>query len=113
MQRTAPWPEDSSSRGKRVTPSLTFEYRPLSETFHDPSNAITGTFDRLAIINKTKVKTRGTGDNRGAAQAQAQPPPPNPTSTTVYHVAKGSMPIFRALFHSPGFNPAETPSKIA
>lgn len=112
IKRTAKYIGASPSSPQSGISNPIFEYFPLSEEYHDPSKDITGTFDRFSISDKGKgkAKTRGTPDNRAALPT---PPPPYLISKSLFNMDYSSIPIFRALFHSPTANSDETPSKIA
>lgn len=106
MHRTIPWSERDHSKDAKQVPfkeAFDFKHQPLSNTFHDSSTEITGSFDKSLIIEKTKEKTRGTP---AAAEEPAEPArEPSPEAAIEFAVGKHSYEAFRALFHMPGEAP--------
>ena len=95
LYRTAPWVEPMKAPFVRGEQQLTFSAQP-----HDITKQITGTFDKLNISSKSKVKTRGI-----AAVKQ------NQTISLATEGVVGLLPmivvdkralkVFSTLFHSP------------
>jgi hypothetical protein len=103
MHRTIPWSERQNTKDSSQVPRKEIcdtKYQPFSNTFHDSSKEITGSFDKSSIIVKTKEKTRGTP----AATEELDEPAraPSPEETTVFTVNKHAREAFRAMFHIPG-----------
>lgn len=87
-----------------------FEYRPLSEIFHDPLKEATGNFDRLALSKKTKEKTRGDAAPADTSNDLQQHAFGHRVDKSLYHVDKDSLAIFKTLFYSP--NDGELPRNM-
>ncbi|KNG47203.1 hypothetical protein TW65_06126 [Stemphylium lycopersici] len=60
IQRRPPWvPLEDHQQPKQVE-KLYYLYQPFSRVFHDRAVQITGVFDRLAVEDKIKPKTKGS-----------------------------------------------------
>jgi hypothetical protein len=101
LQRTPPWVEPTRSR---TSPQVDYIYLPFSSAYHDIDKSITGNFNKLSLVSKTKEKTRGVPINNnnftlGLVQATAgdivDPP------STTFTVDKRAHKVFNTLFHSP------------
>ncbi|EUC40314.1 hypothetical protein COCMIDRAFT_109140 [Bipolaris oryzae ATCC 44560] len=100
MQRTPPWEDTTKVKSIKPEPVET-AYQPFSGSSHDKDLQITGAFDRLAIGEKTKTKTKGTPD---AAMANLPPVPPVPaveeeTPRKVFTLDHRELGTMRTLFH--------------
>jgi len=110
MRRTKPWSEhhrEWSEKFQAKTPASLpsedlYDHQPLSQTFHDSSKEITGSFDKSSILTKTKEKTRGA---TAAEDAPADPTRDlSPEPPRKYKVSKKAHSVFTQLFHNPDDN---------
>ncbi|KAF2134905.1 hypothetical protein P153DRAFT_329762 [Dothidotthia symphoricarpi CBS 119687] len=103
LQRTPPWEEfETVQRTPKHSEAQEYVYVPLSETIHDPTKQITGTFDRLAVNINTKTKTHGLAHHGlNSIDEVLQTTTPNEDHQPTFHVDKRAYRVFRTLFHSP------------
>jgi hypothetical protein len=112
IQRTAPWVDPpkawkkaSDIKSKSVPTQPVPKYQPLSILDHDSARTITGSFDKLCISTKEKVKTKGTTLLPAAEQHDANLPGPIETVEEgfkpAFLVDSRSLRVFQALFHNP------------
>lgn len=101
IRRTAPWDHDSAHKVK-PTKSLTHEYQPIPEELHSMAAQITGAFDRLAVVDKVKPKTRGiTNSDPNLLPNPIAKPADQPSETQVperiFTVDKRTYNLFQTL----------------
>lgn len=101
MYRTVPWSERNHAQKQKATPFReVFEFKPLSDVFHDSSTDLTDKFDKASIKVKAKEKTRGVS---GVAEQEAElARDPSPEPLRAFHVSEKSWQVFKALFYMPG-----------
>ncbi len=98
LYRTSPWVEPSKSASKSSVESEAFSVQP-----HDAAKQITGSFNKLGITSKAKIKTRGVTDaaavgNEVTMHAAVEHEPAAPLKISV---DRRALKVFRTLFHSP------------
>ncbi|CAN9383366.1 unnamed protein product [Alternaria sp. RS040] len=99
MQRTPPWKEPLGMRPKPAE-HLEYVYQPFSTIFHNKTMQITGAFDRLAIEEKKKPKTKGVTNIPMIDQpADHAPPAIEETSKQTFALDKRAYRTMKALFH--------------
>ena len=114
MHRTIPWNDVAAQISKPVQ-SIVTEYQPISSHLHDEALQITGTFDRMSVINKAKPKTKGTDalepKNFSVASVQSVglatfDEEPN------FKVKKQTYKVFRAILHVPSVDAEEVARQV-
>ncbi|KAI4678044.1 uncharacterized protein J4E88_006562 [Alternaria novae-zelandiae] len=99
MQRTPPWEEPLATIPKPME-QPEYVYQPFSRIFHNKAMQITGAFDRLAIEEKTKPKTKGS--TIIAVVDEAANPVPAASEDTfqqTFTLDKRAYRTMKALFH--------------
>jgi len=99
MQRTPPWEEPLDPQpGPKEQPE--YFYQPFSRIFHNQAMQITGAFDRLAIEEKIKPKTKGSTNNAVVDEAAHPVPAASEyTSQQTFTLDKRAYRTMKALFH--------------
>jgi hypothetical protein len=112
LKRTAPWPEQAAVKTEpKEKPE--YEYQPLSRMIHNKEMQITGAFDKLAVEEKIKTKTRGSPtyhaetDNDQAAQAVSIPP-----CETSIIVDQRTHKVFKTIFYTPTTDTGDLPKAV-
>ncbi|KAI4609523.1 hypothetical protein J4E83_008693 [Alternaria metachromatica] len=99
MQRTPPWEEPLATNPKPMG-QPEYVYQPFSRIFHNQAMQITGAFDRLAIEEKTKPKTKGSTTVPVADEpANMVPAASEDTSQQTFTLDKRAYRTMKALFH--------------
>ena len=99
MQRTPPWEEPLATKPKPMA-QPEYVYQPFSRIFHNQAMQITGAFDRLAIEEKTKPKTKGSTTVPVADEpANIVPTTSEDTSQQTFTLDKRAYRTMKALFH--------------
>jgi len=109
IRRTKTWDEKFPRPNQSDPPEDIFQPQPASRIFHDSSKDVTANFDKLAVTEKTKEKTRG--EPGPAAVPAAQGPEPELEEKTAYKVDQNAHRVFSALFHIPDEN-GSVPGKV-
>jgi hypothetical protein len=101
MRRTAPWEEELGGHESKQQVKSKDTYQPFSEISHNRGMQITGAFDRLAVGEKTKPKTKGNPTPLMTNEIQV-----NMISTVdeddarqVFYLDKRTLKAMKALFH--------------
>lgn len=101
LQRTPAWVEPAKDpQLVSLKPVAEYIYIPLSNALHDPTQQITGAFDKLSVFVLAKPKTHGlpcpdiTQDTNQTTIEESDQQP-------TFHVDKRAHKVFRNLFHSP------------
>ncbi|KAI4935546.1 uncharacterized protein J4E92_002837 [Alternaria infectoria] len=112
VYRTPPWVDPVAIK---LTPKEKPEYvyQPLSRMVHSKTLEITGAFDRMAIEEKTKAKTRGDTITV-AHDLAALPPDSNATATPqpTILVDQRAHKVFKTLFHTPTSETGDLPKGV-
>lgn len=99
MQRTPPWEEPLDIRPKSAEHPA-YVYQPFSRILHNKAMQITGAFDRLAIEEKIKPKTKGiTTVPMIDEPAEHAPSVSEGTSQQTFTLDKRTYRTMKALFH--------------
>jgi hypothetical protein len=113
IQRTAPW-----IGAVKAEPSkeLDENYQPLVGMVHSKELQITGNFDKLTIVEKNKVKTRGVGhpllELVDDAPDQAHELVSPEEISRRYVVDKRTYKVFKTLFHVPADELGDVPRAV-
>lgn len=111
MHRTAPW-DGAIANKTKLTKPLDHEYQPILDQLHDKDVQITGAFNRMAVVDKIKPKTRGTAgtDIKATCDLSVKPPEQFFKATTrVFKVDKRTYSLFHTLLSATIDGPGETP----
>jgi hypothetical protein len=93
MRRTKTWDEKFPRTNETGRPNDNFQPQAASQIFHDSSKDVTAKFNKLAVTEKTKEKTRGTLVQAAAPVAQA--PEQDLDEKPVYKVDKNAYRVFQ------------------
>ncbi|KAJ4991669.1 hypothetical protein SVAN01_02784 [Stagonosporopsis vannaccii] len=93
IRRTAP---SDASPVNQVKPTL-HEYQPLPEELHNKAVQITGAFDRLALVDRVKLKTRGSTGTDVPVDLFVKLPPDVQTPERIFTVDKRTYTLFQTL----------------
>ncbi|KAH7074577.1 hypothetical protein BKA63DRAFT_596095, partial [Paraphoma chrysanthemicola] len=114
MQRTEPWVDRDAPKVVKKK-SLEYEYQPFSRMAHNRELQITGTFDRMAVEEKSKTKTRGITDQPFEGVDEDSPIAndciPNQTPTTIL-VDQRTYKVFKTLFYTPTYETGDLPKAV-
>ena len=109
MHRTVPW-DDAATQSVKPTRSIVTEYQPISSHLHDKSLQITGTFDRMSVVDRAKPKTKGTDASDPKIPNEASVQLVGPAAfdeEPIFNVKKQTYKVFRALLNTPSVNAEE------
>ncbi|OSS45543.1 hypothetical protein B5807_10404 [Epicoccum nigrum] len=111
MHRTLRW-NDAAAQTVKPTQSTGTEYQPISSQFHDKALQITGTFDRMSVNDKAKLKTKGTYASEPKTPKEDSVQSVVPAKKPRFNVKKQTYKVFRALLHAPSVDVEETAKQV-
>ncbi|KZM19335.1 uncharacterized protein EKO05_0002920 [Ascochyta rabiei] len=103
MYRSAPWANSPISSNK-PTKTNEYEFQSIPDQLHDKTAQITGAFDKMAVVERVKAKTRGVPDFVSDGIEALTMKPSDVAIETVKHVFavdKSTHNVFRTLFSVP------------
>lgn len=111
MYRTAPWPSDLPAKTKPAQKSAQ-EFQPIPNQLHDTTVQITGSFDKLDMVDKVKPKTRGSVLSSSEHPVVVPSQASSDSSGNIFIVNKASYKTLQVMFHVPADDIGELPRAI-